>query len=500
LLIPTAALCLIQVSSKALGRSANRSICGMIRFNVFSSCPVPVLTLALPMAFPSPLEPFFSTAGAVMMPYGGVQESAVAAAAAAVAGEAPGANAAAPISVLLVAACGPVEIEYASTRRGCGLFDNAARSIIELRGADRLDFLNRMLTQELKGVLPGSVRRSFWLNRKGRIDADIRLTHLSDRTLLDVDVLAGKRTLDGIGAYIITEDCTIADRTQELHVLSLHGPTAWEVVRAASEASHATADESEAALLPTELAKDAAIELTIAGSPVVVSRDDQVGECGLHLIVPASQVQAVASVLISAGHDAGHSHEPLDAPGRALRVLGAGGRGLGLHVIGWHAFNLARLEGGCPLYNIDFGPGSLPAETGVMMDRVSVTKGCYLGQEVVARMHARGQAKQVLVAVKFETVRDGEGDEYPIAPEPPVAIALADKPDEALGTLTSAAYAPRLGFAPIAFGQVKPALATSGTIVVARVTKADGTNMQLQGVVQPKLAFWPNNAVKSGAM
>lgn len=429
------------------------------------------------------------------MQYGGAHESAIASTAAAAAGEAPAPQHNAPPSVALVAACGPVEIEYASTRKGCGLFDNACRAVLVMRGADRIDFLNRMLTQELKGLAAGSVRRSFWLNRKGRIDADIRLTHLHDRTLLDVDLLAAQRMREGLSAFIITEDCELVDETQQLHVLSLHGPTAWQVIKAA------THDQPGAASLPSDIAPNTAHEVTLAGASVVISRDDQVGECSLHLVMQASAAHAVASALIAAGHDSSHAahHEPLDTPGRALRILHAGAKVLGLQLIGWHAFNLARLEGGTPLYNIDFGPGSLPAETGVLMDRVSMTKGCYLGQEVVARMHARGQAKQVLVAIKFETRRESENDDYPLAPEPPTSVSLADSPTEPLGTLTSAGYAPRLGFAPIAFAQVKPALAAPGTVVVTHATKQDGSLTALQGSVQPKLAFWPTSGVKSGA-
>jgi folate-binding protein YgfZ len=394
------------------------------------------------------------------------------------------------LGVAMVAACGPIELEFAALRKGCGLFDEAHRAVLELRGPDAMEFLNRMLTQELKGVASGQVRRSFWLNRKGRIDADVRVTCLGDRVLLDVDVLASRRMHKGLGAFIITEDCELVDASQALHVLGLHGPTAWDVLRAAS---------SDAALVGVQhLAKDTALETTIAGARVVVSRDDIVGEVGLHLCVPSASAVAVAQAIIAAGHDP-HHHEPADSPGRALRVLHSGGRGLGLHLVGWHAINLARLEAGTPIYNIDFGPQSLPAETGVLHDRVSMTKGCYLGQEVVARMHARGQAKQVLCTIKFESVfepgRDGGRDDagahqsaYPLAPEAPAPVALADKPDEVLGTLTSVGYAPTLGFAPVAFCACKPALAVPGAVVVVPATRDDGTACTLRGVVQAGLA------------
>src|SRR5947207_1803520 len=73
----------------------------------------------------------------------------------------------------LVATYGPVESEYAAIRRGAGLLDSPHRGTIHVAGKDRRDLLNRMLTQELKDLAPGMVRPAFWLNRKGRIEADL---------------------------------------------------------------------------------------------------------------------------------------------------------------------------------------------------------------------------------------------------------------------------------------------------------------------------------------
>src|SRR4051812_36724439 len=82
--------------------------------------------------------------------------------------------------VQVVETFGELELEYAALRKHCVLIDQPQRGTIQVTGADRLAFLNRMVTQELKGLAPFQVRRSFWLNRKGRIDADLRIIELGD--------------------------------------------------------------------------------------------------------------------------------------------------------------------------------------------------------------------------------------------------------------------------------------------------------------------------------
>ena len=133
--------------------------------------------------------------------------------------------------------------------------------------------------------------------------------------------------------------------------------------------------------------------------------------------------------------------------------------------MGWYAFNAARLEGGTPLFKIDFGPTNLPHETSLIDERVSFTKGCYPGQEVVARMHHLGQPKQRLCG--FRMVQDVL----------PVAGAQIFAPDDdtlaaPVGLVTSSAMSPLGGAIPIGFAMIKRKAAT----VDARVRMhADGT-------------------------
>ncbi|NUQ67506.1 MAG: aminomethyl transferase family protein [Phycisphaerales bacterium] len=350
-------------------------------------------------------------------------------------------------AVELVEAFGELELEYAALRKQAVLLDLPSRGVVEVRGDDRIPFINRMLTQELKDLRAFHWRPSFWLNRKGRIDADIRVIELGDRTLLEMDVHSVDITLQTLGAFIITEDVTLADTTPKHHRLALHGPKSLELLATIEDPAHHEGPAFEA------LSQGQACVASIAGVCTLVVRDDATGEIGLELLMPRD-----------------------DAPRLADALTGA-------RPIGWHAFNIARIEAGTPLYNIDFGPKSTPAETGLLASRVSFTKGCYLGQEVVARMHARGHSKQLLVAIRFDSIAQDESD----LPRLPIAGALLTAPGspEPVGAVASSTLSPMLGAAPIALAQVKPAFAAAGTTLAA-----DEGVTPLPGMVQPSLVFW----------
>lgn len=378
-------------------------------------------------------------------------------------------------AVEVVETFGEIEGEYAALRKGCVMLDQPQRATIEVTGVDRLEFLNRMLTQNLKGMPEGRAARSFWLNRKGRIDADLRLLELGDRTLLDVDVHAAARAAATLAAYIITEDVALADVTPSWHRLALHGPTAIPLLRAvAGQAADALETPGHAATI------------TIASRPVIADRQDAAGETGVELLMRTGDVEAVWHELLEAGGEHDGNGNGAAKPGNGFRLRPAG----------WHAFNIARVEAGWPVYNIDFGPESLPAETGVLHDRVSFTKGCYLGQEVVARMHALGAPKQVLVALRIEEQPSGmphasggaPGPMQPLTGSPVFLPASREDEGEIIGAVTSSVVSPMLGGAPIAFAQVRGKWAEAGAEL-----RVGAENRRLKAAVQPSLRFWPKS-------
>jgi len=271
----------------------------------------------------------------------------------------------------IIATFGEVQAEYAVIRNGAGVFDSPHRATIRVTGADRVSFLNSMLTAELKDIADGDVRQSFWLNRKGRIEADLLIAAFGDELLIDIDVHALDRTLTSLESFLFAEDVTLASAHEQYHRIAVHGSRALDAIGAASVESECSIENHRAALL------------RIAGRDVPIARNDQTGEIGLHLFVPQEHAEAVWNALLDADQN-------LSGGKRRVRP------------IGWYAFNIARIEAGRPLFNVDFGTDNLPHETGILNDRVSFTKGCFLGQEVVARMQHLGRPKRTLVGLRME--------------------------------------------------------------------------------------------------
>lgn len=366
--------------------------------------------------------------------------------------EAGGADAAPACEI--VASYGQVEAEYAAIRRGVGLFDSPHRGTLVVTGKDRIDFLNRMLTQELKGLASGQTRESFWLNRKGRIDADVFVIELGDRLLLDLDVANASGAAKSLNEFIFTEDVAIRDASEEFHHIAVHGSLACEAIAAATNES------------AFQLAVGTAAMITIDKTEVVIAGRDQVGEVGFELIVPRERAGDVWEFLLAADHIVGQDK-------RRVRP------------IGWHAFNIARIEAGEALFNIDFGSTNLPHQVGELLPRrVSFTKGCYLGQEIVARMHSRGHSKPMLVGLRMAK------DLLPVAGAQVFAKPAANVPGEVVGGLgepigvvTSSALSPMLGAEPIAFAMLKP-------IVLGAVVLVNAEGEQAEASTCP-LRFWP---------
>ncbi|MBX3381809.1 MAG: aminomethyltransferase family protein [Phycisphaeraceae bacterium] len=432
------------------------------------------------MARQSPNQPLHDQAGAMMLPYGPDESKSDGNEAKAVMEASP------PIPI--VGTYGELELEYAAIRKGCLLLDLPQRAVLEVTGSDRLEFMNRMVTQELKPgkqwLEPFRSVSSFWLNRKGRIDADLRIINLPDRVLLECDAHAAGRARGGLNAFIITEDAAIRDLAATTHRLALHGPTASKLLDAIS--------------IPVSGPAVGAIEanqvavVRIGEAEVIVDRRDQTGEIGLEIIVPTEHSRAIYELLLQRGFPHEHVHDRA-APHLSTELSAA----VRLRPGGWHAFNIARIEAGTPLYYIDFGPNSLPAETGVVDDRVSFTKGCYLGQEVVARMHSRGHSKRKLVALLADASAaqppsdpNDISDPYLAGMPQPVSgaqvLQLEGEIAESVGVITSSTLSPMNGATAVCFAAIKNDLALPGAQF-----RIPAENEMLAMTVQPALRTLP---------
>ena len=291
--------------------------------------------------------------------------------------------------VPIVATFGEPQAEYGALHTAAGLFDEPHRGVIELTGPDRLPFLNNLLTNQTfdksaKTRMPdGTAIYAFLLNAKtGRIMTDIVAVEVGGRTLLLLDARLTGEVAKVLERYRFAEKVVITDRAGELHTMSLHGPGSGALLTKSGLNEPPRSMRSVAGRL--------------FGFESVVVRRDVAGVPGFTIVVASADARAVwrgfvAWSVVEPGEHAGK---------RPLRP------------VGWAALNATRIEAGRPLFGIDFDDTLLPAETGLFDEAVSVIKGCYPGQEVVARMHARQQVARKLVGLRMAD------DALPVAGSP----------------------------------------------------------------------------------
>ncbi len=319
------------------------------------------------------------------------------------------------------------ETEYAAIRSGAALCDCPQRGVLEVSGTGRVAFLQRMLTQDVKRLGRGATAQAFWLNRKGRIDADLFLCDLGDRMLVDCAFAVAGSAAASLMQFAFSDDVQIVDVSETVARIGVHGPRALELLSRVGVDAPALVEPGRCA------------EGSITSTPCSFARRDATGEIGVEVFAPRHGLAELWRALLGA-RGASDSGRPLAKP------------------CGWFAFNTARIEAGTPLFEIDFGTSSLPHESSLLASRVSFTKGCYLGQEVVARMQSLGKPKQVVCAFRVA------GDALPVDG---AAVFVSGTTSDPVGQVTSSTMSPMLGGTGIGFATVKTAHATAGATLAA---------------------------------
>jgi folate-binding protein YgfZ len=329
----------------------------------------------------------------------------------------------------IVAHFGAPPVEYAAIHKNCALMDWPQRGILELSGPDRLPFLNNLLTNQTwnketkTGLPPGQGVYAFLLNTKGRIEADMNVLELGEKTWLEMDARLIEPARQVLDRHLFAEKVKLASRVETLHEIALQGPGARAVVERV-----VGGEIGELPLLGSKAINSPEGEL-------VVWRDDPAGVPGYYLVADAPVIRRLWTEL--------WKRFETGVPGRR-----------DLRPIGWAAWNAARIEAGRVLFGIDFDSSILPAETGRFDEAVSVTKGCYLGQEIVARMYARKVVAKQLVGLPIDS------GELPMA-----GTKIFDDKQNEIGGVTSSTVSPLSQNAAIAIGLVKRGFFEPGTKV-----------------------------------
>ena len=256
----------------------------------------------------------------------------------------------------------PLAEEMKTLREGCGLADRSWMGRLELTGADRQRLLHGLVTCDVQGLAPGGGAYGFFTGPKGMILADFALYALGDRLWLELPPGRDEAMAAHLRKYILAERVEVM-MLADMLPLTLLGPRAAAVL-----------GEAAVSLAASPWAHGRA---AVLGSEVEVARRDLLGAPAYTLWTAASIARELAEGLLATGEVA---------------------------PVGWAALETARAEAGIPRFGLDFGSESFPQETGLEEAAVSYTKGCYLGQEVVARIHYRGQVHRTLRALAFDAL------------------------------------------------------------------------------------------------
>src|SRR4051812_20758643 len=287
---------------------------------------------------------------------------------------------------------------------GCGILDRSERGKLALTGADAKTFLAGQITNDTESLTPGHGIYAALLTHKGKMLADLRVLDLGDELWLDTERVSLQPLFDTIRRAKIGYDVELHKRTLEQALISLLGPRSREVAGADAAglrfAEHDNAPSPLGVLVTTDLGVD----------------------------------------VICAAEDAGRVRSELERAGAVPVPEGAA--------------ETRRVETGRPRYGVDLDDTVIPQEAGLNARAVSFTKGCYVGQETVARLHYRGKPNRHLRGLKLsEAVPTG------------TPLRLGDRE---VGRVGSVVDSPRFG--PIALAIVRREASPGDEVIAGDAT------------------------------
>jgi folate-binding protein YgfZ len=283
-----------------------------------------------------------------------------------------------------------LDAQYRQLREECGLLDRSERGKLLVRGAEAAEYLQGQLTNDIEKLEPGEGCYAALLDRKGHMQADMRvLRSAEDEIWIDVEAVALEATRRHLQTYKIGRDVEVEDVTAERTILSLIGPRSAEVAGSPPLPEHSCE------------------ELTVAGIACLA-----VGTPGgIDLIAATAETERLVAVLREAG--------AAEVAAEAAEIL--------------------RVEAGTPRFGFEMDTSTMPAEAGIVERAVDFEKGCYIGQETVARLHYKGKPNRHLRGLRLS------------APAP--AGAVLELGDREVGVLGGSCVSPALG--PIALAIVR---------------------------------------------
>lgn len=288
--------------------------------------------------------------------------------------------------------------EHAALTTSAGVVDLSFRSRLCLMGADRAQFLHGQVTNDVNAIGSNSGCYAALVSNKGRMQSDLHIWRLADELLLDFEPGYGAAVTQRLEKFIVSDDVQVMDAAPHYGLVHIEGPTADAVIAQLQLFSELPAKE-----LTSTHVNDPALGL------MYLMNLSRAGSRGFDLFIPVGSLGEVAGKLITAAQSIG---------GRAC---------------GWRALETARIEAGIPRFGVDMDETNLPPETGIESRAMNYRKGCYIGQEVLNRLHTMGNVTRALRGLILEkelTALPVRGDKLAMEKE--------------IGRVTSAVFSPRL--------------------------------------------------------
>jgi folate-binding protein YgfZ len=302
--------------------------------------------------------------------------------------------------VPLIQPAGDFAAEYTALTERAGVSDWCDRTLIEIAGTDRAVFLHNFCTNEIKGLTPGSGCELFVTDVKGRTVGHGVVYCQEQSLVLETVADQGEKLISHLDRYVIREDVQLHDRSDEWSQFVLVGPEADALVQSRWDVT-----------VPVQCCSHVAVEQ--AAAELRICRTDWFGPVGFLLRGTRETLGSVLGDLMDG-------------------AVGCGPR----------AIEAIRVEAGTPWYGQDISDANLPQEVARNQQAISFTKGCYLGQETVARLDAMGHVNRLLCGVRFE------GQDVPT---PGVELKMDGR---SVGQTTSAVFSPHLN-APLALAYIR---------------------------------------------
>lgn len=322
---------------------------------------------------------------------------------------------------------GAFDSEYSALTRTAALLDLSFRGRLCLLGPDREKFLHGQVTNDVFRLKVGEGCYAALVTAKGKIESDLFIYKLTEELLLDFEPGLTARVTQRLERYVIAEDVQVVDVSPHYGLLSVCGPDAALVLQRSS--------------MPVPESASTWRSVETNGGELYVANNPRYRLRAFDLFVPVGEMERTAAALEAAGRE------------------------IGACWAGFDALETVRIENAIPRYGADMTETTLPQEAELQERAVSFAKGCYIGQEVIARIRTYGQ-----VAKALRLLRLGNSDTLPVS-----GTKLFSSGKEA-GFVTSVTRSPKFG-APLALGYVRKETNAIGTVLHAGAP--DGPNAEI---------------------